>query len=403
MFGVALGFNASTLDPFIYTEKVRLLAPSALKNTTLGLITILALLLALAVQPLVGQWSDHTRSRWGRRAPYLIFGAGGISLGLAVVVAANSLAALVIGAMLVSLFANTTQAAWQALIPDYIPPAQHGASAGVKTVLELVGVVAGVATVGYFLARGNLAGTPIVTGLLFLVILLVTLALMRHTPAPVELAVAHATLNPAAALWLTLKTAPPAFLWWMLNRFLFWAAAISIRTFLLNFLIDVLRLTPAEAQALSSRILILLGAGVFLLALPAGAIADRVGRRPILVAAGLMAATGATMLVFGRNLHLLYVAGGLIAAAAGIFASASWSLATSLAPGNKGALYLALANAATVLGSIGGRSGGVLIDGLNRAGGTLALGYMVDFGLAALLFLLSSLIAFKIPESRPKT
>jgi MFS family permease len=184
----------------------------------------------------------------------------------------------------------------------------------------------------------------------------------------------------------------------MVNRFLFWAAAISIRTFLLNYMQDVLNLSPAETQALSSRIILLLGAGVFLLVLPAGAIADRIGRRPLLVVAGLLAAAGAILFVFLRDVNLLFLAGGLIAAGAGIFTSASWALVTDIVPKGEGALYLGLANVATVLGSMSGRLGGPLIDGLNGLTGTTTSGYMLVFGLAALFFAGSSLSVLKIQE-----
>jgi MFS family permease len=184
----------------------------------------------------------------------------------------------------------------------------------------------------------------------------------------------------------------------MVNRLLFWAAAISIRTFLLNYMEDVLGLSPAETQALSSQVILVLGAGVFLLVLPAGAIADRIGRRPLLVLAGLLATVGAVLFIFARDVNWLFVAGGLIAAGAGIFASASWALATDIVPKSEGALYLGLANAATVLGSIAGRLGGPLIDGVNGLTHTTTVGYLVVFGLAALFFMGSSLVVLKIRE-----
>ena len=111
-----------------------------------------------------------------------------------------------------------------------------------------------------------------------------------------------------------------------------------------------------------------------------------------------MAASGTLIAIFYRDIPALYLAGGLIAAGAGIYASASWALATHLAPGDQGALYLGLANGATVLGSIGGRTGGILIDSVNYLFGTVVLGYQIDFGLAVLFFLASSLVVFKIPE-----
>jgi MFS family permease len=387
------------LDPFIYNEKVRVLAPAGFKNSALGILTIMALLVALLAQPLIGQWSDRTRNRWGRRIPYLTAGAVGLSLSLVLVVISDSLWFLLIAAMLVSACSNTTQVAWQALIPDQVPETQRGLAAGIKTIWELVGVVSGVAVAGFLLAQGNLWGPPVVAVSLFFIILVITTYTLRHATSRQMMNETNSQ-NLPTALIISLKEAPPAFLWWMLNRFLFWSAAIAVRTFLLNYLEDVMGLSVAEAQTLSRDLFILLGVGVFILALPAGAVADRVGRRPILITAGLMAAAGVSVFLIWPDLNALFIAGTLIAGGAGIFASASWSLATDLVPKNEGALYLALANAATVLGSIGGRLGGPLIDGLNQLLGTVAFGYLVVFGIAALFFAGSSIVVVKIVDGR---
>jgi hypothetical protein len=121
-----------------------------------------------------------------------------------------------------------------------------------------------------------------------------------------------------------------------------------------------------------------------------------------LITAGLLGATGAVLFIFLRDLNLLFIAGGLIAGGAGIFASASWALATGIVPKGEGALYLGLANIATVLGSISGRLGGLLIDGLNHLTGTTTIGYLVVFGLAALFFAGSSAVVLKIPAQRSR-
>jgi MFS family permease len=160
----------------------------------------------------------------------------------------------------------------------------------------------------------------------------------------------------------------------------------------------VLNIPLPQAQVLGSRLSLVIGAGVFLLVLPAGLLADRIGRRPLLMVAGLLAAAGAVLFVLVRDLPLLFFAGGLIAVGAGIFASASWALATAIVPKNQGALYLGLANAATILGSAAGRLGGPVIDGLNQLTGERAVGYLVVFSLAAVFFVGSSLAVLKIRE-----
>jgi MFS family permease len=398
LFGLGLTATLNILDPFMYTEKVRLLAPPALKNSTLSLITITSLVVALFAQPLVGQWSDRSRTRWGRRAPFLLAGVIGLTLALALVVAAHNLWLLLLAVILISLSSNMIQGPWQALVPDRVPVLQHGTMAGLKTVLEATGAVIGVGLAGLTLAQGNLWAAPLaVLGLLWLILWL-TLQALRQGPATNAAPPSSTFENPLALFKLNLSHLPPALPWWMANRFLFWAAAVSMRTFLLNYLQDVLNLSPAETQALSSRIILLLGAGVFLLVLPAGAVADRIGRRPLLITAGLLAAAGAMLFIFLRDVNLLFLAGGLLAAGAGIFTSASWALATDIVPKGEGALYLGLANAATVLGSISGRLGGPVIDGLNGLTGTTTAGYMVVFGLAVLFFAGSSLAVLKIQE-----
>ena len=354
--------------------------------------------MALVVQPFVGRWSDRARSRWGKRAPFLIGGVIGLSLALGLVVAATDLWLLIVAVICVSASSNTIQGPWQALVPDRVPVSQHGTMAGIKTLLEAMGVVVGVTLVGITVAQGNLWAAPLVVmGLLWL-ILGVTLSTLRQSPALTESPSWAKPQSLFALLKVNISHLPPAFPWWMLNRFLFWVAAIAIRTFLLNYMEDVLNLSLAEAEALSSRISLLLGIGVILLVLPAGAVADRIGRRPLLITAGLLAATGAVLFIFLRDLNLLFIAGGLIASGAGIFASASWALATDIVPKNEGALYLGLANAATVLGSISGRLGGPLIDGLNQLTHTTTMGYLVIFGLAALFFVGSSATVLKIRE-----
>lgn len=429
LFGLGLGFIISILDPFLYTEKTRLIAPPAFRNTVLGFITIMSLLVALVAQPVVGRWSDRSRSRWGKRAPFLAGGVLGLSLALILLLLADQLWLLVSAAMLLSASTNTTQSAWQALIPDYVPKWQHGTAAGIKTILELIGTLAGITVIGMTLVRGNLWGAPLTAIVLFFAILIITVYSLRHKADETAQPVAGQTARPSnegearpagqanepppprpgirtspqqvyRVARSFVEHTPPAFFWWMLNRFLFWSAAISIRTFLLNYMEDVLSLSLAEAEALANRLFIILGIGIFLLVLPAGAITDRIGRRPLLIAAGLLAAAGVLFFILVQDLNMLFIAGGLIAAGAGLFAGTSWALATDLVPGGEGAQYLAIANIATVLGSIGGRLGGPLIDAVNYLTRTTGTGYVVVYIIATLFFAGSSLVVLKIKEKR---
>ncbi len=432
LFGVGLSFLINTLDPILYTEKVRQIAPPHLKNTVLSGITITALLVALIVQPLVGHWSDRTHSPWGQRVPYLTGGVVGLSFSLILIFVADDLWLLIIAVMLTSAFSNTVQSVWQALIPDQVSELQHGTASGIKTLLEIIGAVTGVTVVAAAITAGRLWLAPGSTIGLFWAILVLTLYTLWQAGAwqPERLGdktgqssdsgqisnlperTLEAQQKLGAKLWQRARgwmselpvefvsaiRRQPAFAWWIVNRVVFWSSGIAIRTFLLNYLEDGLSLPLAEIQSLSNRLGLALGIGVVLLVLLAGALADRLGRRPLLMAAGLIASTGTILLVTFQGATVLFLAVGLIAGGAGIFASASWALATDLVPKKEGALYLGVANIATVVGSIGGRLGGPLIDGLNQITQTSTIGYLVIFAIAALFFAVSSLIILKIPE-----
>ena len=413
LFGLALGFIVNILDPFIYTEKVRQIASPFLKNTILSLITTLALLVALSAQPLVGRWSDRSQSRWGPRLPFLTGGVAGLCFSLALITRADQLWLLIVAAMLASASSNTVQAAWQALIPDQVPQDQRGTAAAIKTLLEGLGAVAGVTVAGLALALGILWGAPLAAITLFVVILLVTFYTLqssqdpvgqshfrdRHSSSTGRLAQENSSLtlvrNLAKSTSFRREALP--FFWWAINRILFWSAGISLRTFILNYLNDAQIVSWAEIETISNRFIIAVGAGGLLIIILSGILADRFGRRPLLHVAGLLAGGGTILLIFSRDLNWLLAAGGVIALGGGIFAGASWALATDLAPRAKGALYLGLANGATVIGSIAGRLGGPLIDGLNRLNNDQSLGYLAVFSLAALCFLGSSAIVLKIP------
>ena len=77
------------------------------------------------------------------------------------------------------------------------------------------------------------------------------------------------------------------------------------------------------------------GICLLLTAFPAGRLSDRIGRKPIVIASGILGAIGVLVLSFSRNYLQLMFAGALIGMANGALLSGSWALATDLAVGGK--------------------------------------------------------------------
>jgi MFS family permease len=234
----------------------------------------------------------------------------------------------------------------------------------------------------------------------FLIALAITAVTAREGPEASE-RVAAGTVRQALARSFRIDLrAHPAFGWWFANRLLFWAAFIALQAFLLFFAIDVLRLQPDEAQRYISLLTVVLGTALVVVSIPAGWIADRVGRKPVVVASGLIAAAGTGAILFIRDINLVVVAATVIGLAIGMFVSANWALVTDIVPRNEAAHYLGIANIATASGSAIARFlGGALIDSLNIALGSTSAGYITLYGIAAVLFLLSALVVLPLPTA----
>lgn len=127
-------------DPFIY-----------------GLIWLAGPFTGMVVQPLIGALSDKTKSRFGRRRPYLLGGAIIASIALwlfpnsgniANILGLNSLpwAGLLIAAIMIWVIdacINIAQGPYRALIPDVVPQEQHSlANSYISLAIGLGSVVA---------------------------------------------------------------------------------------------------------------------------------------------------------------------------------------------------------------------------------------------------------------------
>ncbi len=73
-YTLGLSFMWNSLHPIVLPAVLLHLVPMETKNSYLGGLTFLGMLLAMFVQPISGAASDHWRSRWGRRRPLALLG-----------------------------------------------------------------------------------------------------------------------------------------------------------------------------------------------------------------------------------------------------------------------------------------------------------------------------------------
>jgi MFS family permease len=391
------------------TYKVRQLAPN-LPNTTLGILGFIGLLVAMVVQPIVGVFSDRARTKLGRRLPFLFGGVVFIAGSLFLLALAPTLWILLLGVILIQFSSNFLQGPWQALIPDLVPERQRGTASSIKAAMDIIATVTAGAVAGILLGTtghklfGDYAiyATAAVPVLVFVLFVTLTAFWAREQPGVTDEEIASRSISMALkkAFYVDFHE-NPIFGWWFANRILFWGAFIAINAFLINYLVDVIRMSEVDAQSFYGTLKVILGAALIAMALTSGWLSDRFGRKPVLLVAGLVAFTGAAILVFVRERMFITIAGGIVGMGIGAFLSASWALATDIVPHAEAARYLGIANIATCIGSgLARLLGGVLIDPINQFLGSRSLGYLSLFILASLSFLASALVVIPLPNKQ---
>jgi MFS family permease len=123
------------------------------------------------------------------------------------------------------------------------------------------------------------------------------------------------------------------------------------------------------------------------LMLPAGRWADTIGRRPVLVAGGLVAAGGQLLLGFGGTLWLAMLGMAVTGAGAAFVGTVPGALVGDVT-GRRSGITVAVFNMSSDLGVVvGPLLAGFLVDQMS---------YRVAFGLPAAILLAAGLIAFRI-------
>ena len=148
MIGLLLAMDTVIL-PVLLLE----VAPEGLKNTYLGILGVSGLIVAGCVQPVVGRYSDRTRSPLGRRVPYLIWGCAMVCLGLAGIGLAPSYVLLLVVWLFFQANLNIGYGPYQALIRDLVPLDRIGVASSIKILSDAAGGLLLIVAAGALIER----------------------------------------------------------------------------------------------------------------------------------------------------------------------------------------------------------------------------------------------------------
>lgn len=397
ILGFAITGLWNSIHAIVLPLRVADFVAGAEKVLWIGIITVSGYVLAMLVQPISGAISDRSGFSWGHRRPFILVGTLLAIVFIFGIGSAGSYIAVFAFYCLLQISSNVAHGPWQGLIPDLVPEEKRGRASGVKGLLELVGGFALIQLVGYFLGEryageGStklwLALGALALGML--VTMIITVLTVREKPG-----VGGFQLLPLSTLRRSFRIdvrVQPDFIPFLVSRLLFLTPLIVVRAYGLFFLQDVAGVSdPVTTMA---NLILVVGICALAVVFPAGRLSDRVGRRPVTVASGLIGALGIVSLFFLNNYAFIMLAGCLLGVSYGAFASANWAMATDLVGRGEEARYLGLTNLATAgSGALVGLMG-LLIYLFNVD--IPGMGYKVMLLACFIFFIVSSVLLLKL-------
>lgn len=314
MFLYALAYTAlwlALLPPIIVTLalKAEQLAPQHGAQSISWVLSIGALF-AMVSNPIFGALSDRSRSRFGRRRPWLIGGSLSGIAALLVVAAAPTLDMLIVGWCLAQLAFNAALTAMIAVLPDQVPVAQRGTVAGILGVCMPVGMIGGTYLVQAFVDDLWLAiVAPGVIGASG--VLLFALTLEETLAPPPEKGTGTRLLRH----YLVMPRLHADFAWAWISRVFLVIGTATFQTYQPFFLMDRLRVDLGALPALIFVSTLVHSSLAVLASLISGRWSDRIGRRKVFVFCGLAFYGSALLCIATADSHATFL---LAVAIAGI-------------------------------------------------------------------------------------
>jgi MFS family permease len=234
-------------------------------------------LINMFVQPWVGERSDRTWNRLGRRKPWIYLGLPLAMLGFVLVPVAQSVLAIAAFILITNFGMSLFRSPVIAWLGDLFDPADRSKANGVINLMGGVGsLLAFFAGGALFNALGRLA--PFIAGALATIAAMAVVLIGVREPRQVTAETTPEKASNAGVL-ANLKTvfgSPDKGGLWVLLAILFWFTAYSaLDAALSSFAVFTLGMSPGTASIYAGAITI----SFILFALPAGLIATRLGRR----------------------------------------------------------------------------------------------------------------------------
>ncbi|WP_394525584.1 MFS transporter [Paenarthrobacter nicotinovorans] len=315
-------------------------------------ITMITAIVALVIGPLLGTLSDRTRTRYGRRTPYILFGGliGAVAVGS--MQFAPNLAVLAVLAGAMSLFVGMAQGAQTATIADRVAPQKRGTASAIAGLGSFIGGIFG--TVVGAVALGFVGmGAYYVPSVLVILGSLSFVLLVKDRSSHDLVPTSSGFSGMLRGFLEPLRSRD--FLWVWIARIVMtfgYGVSVAFGIYGLQSYVQP-ALSQAEATSLSPVFMLIGLPGTAVALIVAGRWSDKIGRRkPFVVFASLLMALSFAAPLISPTIPSLFIQAVISGVAYGAYLSVDQALFMDVLPNLKNAgRDLGIAGLATNLGN----------------------------------------------------
>jgi MFS family permease len=359
------------------------------KVATFTVVATIGAFAAMVAQPIAGQISDRTRTRWGRRAPWMVIGALAGALSLVGLAFANTMVGLIIAWTLVQICFNFAQGPLSAVMPDRVPLKRRGTFAALSGIGLMVGALGGSIVASFFFH--SIALGYIVFAVIAIVALVLFVVFNPDYPSTNVAKEPFSFGDFLRTFWVS-PVKHPDFFWAFTGRLLLYTGYFAVTGFQLYLLTDYFHVKAPETVIPLLGILSLVG--ILISTVVSGPLSDKVGRRkPFVFASAVVVALGFLLPWVWQDLNAWMIMTFVAGFGFGMFQAVDTALMSEVLPSAKSfAKDLGIVNiAATLPQTLAPGVAGAIV---------LAFGYKALFPIAIVLGLLGAFAIWPIKATR---
>lgn len=369
-------------------QQVEMIDP-AHKTQIIATMSACAMVVSTIANIIEGALSDRTRSRWGRRTPWIVVGSVGTAICILFWGRVTTATGVVISDCVYMIFLNMIVAPLIAVIADQTSPKYRGRISSIYAIGNAVGQYGGQAFASLFL--------PIpYTGFVVMAILTCLsgplAAIIMREKSTKEMPVEKITIkNFTQSFAFPTKNARDFYLA-LFGKFFIIIATYTISGYQLYILKDYIQLKGSSVQQYISIISVIMMVTGIVLSTVSGPISDKIGKRklPVILAGG-MVAVGALVPAFSTGVWTMVVYALIVGIGMGMYQSVDQALNIEVLPDPKTAAKdLGLLNMANNGGQVFGPVLSSLVIG--------AVGYQGVFPLACVMAVIGSIFIIFIKD-----